>query len=140
MTDNQNPKNSPSSSSSNSRVPTEANHNGTAAASGQKAHYPNPPEIGYNGSSNAHKHPHYPNPPDPINPDPATMREQWRYCHEAVQQVVLASVGIRHTRGSGLLRPRLDRQRLQSSTLLWKRNDEETTKPTTTTAAGGGWA
>jgi len=79
MTDNQNPKNSPSSSSSNSRVPTEANHNGTAAASGQKPHYPNPPEIGYNGSSNAHKLPHYPNPPDPINPDPAALREQWRY-------------------------------------------------------------
>lgn len=80
MTDNQNPKNSPSSSS-NSRVPTETNHNGTAAdsASAQKHRYPNPPEIGYKGSSNAHKHPHYPNPPDPINPDPATLRGQWKY-------------------------------------------------------------
>ncbi|CAA7402646.1 unnamed protein product [Spirodela intermedia] len=23
--------------------------------------------------------PHFPNPPDPFNPDPATLRDQWRY-------------------------------------------------------------
>ncbi|KAF7151608.1 hypothetical protein RHSIM_Rhsim02G0137800 [Rhododendron simsii] len=83
MADNQNPKNSPPPSSSDSRVPNETNHNGTAttsAAAPQKHHCPNPPEIGYNGSSsNGHKHHHYPNPPDPINPDAATLREQWRY-------------------------------------------------------------
>lgn len=83
MADNQNPKNSPPSrSSSDSRVPTEPNHNGsnTTSAAAQKHHYPNPPEIGYHGSSsNGHKHHHYPNPPEPINPDAATLREQWRY-------------------------------------------------------------
>lgn len=74
MADYQNPKNSPPpSSSSNSRVPTYPNHNANTTA--QKHHYPNPPETGYTGRSNGH----YPNPPDPINPDAATLREQWRY-------------------------------------------------------------
>lgn len=33
---------------------------------------------GPHGSFSGHRV-HYPNPPDPVNPDPATLREQWRF-------------------------------------------------------------
>ncbi|XP_010538194.1 PREDICTED: uncharacterized protein LOC104812624 [Tarenaya hassleriana] len=36
------------------------------------------PEIS-NGSSYSGQRISYPNPPDPMNPDPATLREQWRF-------------------------------------------------------------
>ncbi|CAI0445099.1 unnamed protein product [Linum tenue] len=67
------PTNLPSSS-----APTESNPVGksTAGYSGQKPHFPNPPDAtaGYSGQK-----PHFPNPPDAVNPDPATLREQWQY-------------------------------------------------------------
>jgi hypothetical protein len=52
-----------------SAAPTDAR--GSAWSRGQE--YPNPPEKGWL------KRPQYPHPPDPINPDPATLREQWLY-------------------------------------------------------------
>ncbi|XVF40400.1 hypothetical protein PTKIN_Ptkin01aG0110600 [Pterospermum kingtungense] len=39
------------------------------------------PEIGNNTASDfsGQQRVRYPNPPDPTNPDPATLRDQWRY-------------------------------------------------------------
>lgn len=36
-------------------------------------------EIGSGNTSYSAPKPHFPNPPDPTNPDPAALREQWRY-------------------------------------------------------------
>ncbi|CAB4276170.1 unnamed protein product [Prunus armeniaca] len=53
----------PSSSSSSAKVPADMNNghanNTNKSLSGQKIHYPNPP--------------------DASNPDPATLREQWKF-------------------------------------------------------------
>ncbi|XP_059301431.1 uncharacterized protein LOC132053419 [Lycium ferocissimum] len=38
----------------------------------------NPPKIGSSNSGSSAS-PHFPNPPDRSNPDPATLREQWKF-------------------------------------------------------------
>ncbi|KAK3207051.1 hypothetical protein Dsin_021097 [Dipteronia sinensis] len=60
MTDPQAPENLPSSSSSSSKSTPEISNNTSTKYSGQKKL-------------------HYPNPPESTNPDPATLREQWRF-------------------------------------------------------------
>ncbi|KAK2642077.1 hypothetical protein Ddye_023840 [Dipteronia dyeriana] len=64
MTDPQAPENLPSSSSSSSssssKSTSEISNNTRTKHSGQKKL-------------------HYPNPPESTNPDPATLREQWRF-------------------------------------------------------------
>ncbi|XP_021907596.1 uncharacterized protein LOC110821929 [Carica papaya] len=58
--DNQNPSNTPQNTPSSSSSLSSTNHlSSKANSSSQKIHYPNPP--------------------DPSNPDPATLRDQWRY-------------------------------------------------------------
>ncbi|GFP97548.1 hypothetical protein PHJA_001898900 [Phtheirospermum japonicum] len=37
-----------------------------------------PPKISTAGAGSSHA-PHYPNPPESVNPDAATLREQWRF-------------------------------------------------------------
>ncbi|KAK1557730.1 hypothetical protein Q3G72_030523 [Acer saccharum] len=59
MTDPQTPENLPSSSSSSSSSSKSAPERSTKYSSQKKLHYPNPP--------------------DSTNPDPATLREQWRF-------------------------------------------------------------
>ncbi|KAL8103669.1 uncharacterized protein LOC141677431 [Apium graveolens] len=39
---------------------------------------PNPPAPSSTGSGYSGG-PHFPHPPDPFNPDPETLRQQWRY-------------------------------------------------------------
>ncbi|XP_057538776.1 uncharacterized protein LOC130816145 [Amaranthus tricolor] len=41
---------------------------------------PEPPiELNNNGSSNSGQRIHYPNPPEKVNPDTTTLRDQWRF-------------------------------------------------------------
>ncbi|KAK6932626.1 hypothetical protein RJ641_002250 [Dillenia turbinata] len=40
---------------------------------------PKPPEISGEVGGNGNTKFHYPNPPDAVNPDAATLREQWKY-------------------------------------------------------------
>lgn len=52
--------------------PTKAGSSGSGYSSGPK--YPNPPEMtGYSSGTK------YPNPPELTNPDPITLREQWKF-------------------------------------------------------------
>lgn len=54
--------------------PTTTQNNGNNKNGNWKqAQYPNPPESG-----GKWKQVKYPNPPDPVNPDLATLREQWK--------------------------------------------------------------
>uniref|UniRef100_A0A2P2PI47 Uncharacterized protein n=1 Tax=Rhizophora mucronata TaxID=61149 RepID=A0A2P2PI47_RHIMU len=64
----QNPPPSPPPPPSASELPSEIKNGNTKAGS---------------STTNSHSYSgqkfHYPNPPDPTNPDPATLREQWRF-------------------------------------------------------------
>ncbi|PON57110.1 hypothetical protein TorRG33x02_294240 [Trema orientale] len=82
MSDPQNPDrphNQPPPSSSSAPPPpasstNSTNNNNYTKISNEAIH-----GHGHNSGSFSGQKVHYPNPPDPTNPDPATLREQWRF-------------------------------------------------------------
>ncbi|KAK9150410.1 hypothetical protein Syun_008719 [Stephania yunnanensis] len=63
------------SSSSKSMEPRVSGGEIESKASANNKNTPYPPH----GSSSSWQRPSYPNPPETSNPDPATLRDQWRY-------------------------------------------------------------
>lgn len=97
----------------------------------QRAHYPNPPELGENW-----KRVQFPNPPDSHNPDPSTLREQWKFAirqysrwySQAWGTAILAGVSFFalgwFIKGSNPL-PSLSTSKSNES----KKNDDKETQP-----------